>query len=90
MNGIVIASVESDGRLTPAHGCATALGDRFISRAELTANDERTAKYLRGEEIPADCADGWCSVLVDGYSLGAGKATGGVVKNKYPKSLRLR
>ena len=90
MNGIAIASVESDGRLTPAHGSATALGDRFVSRACLSANDERTAKYLRGEEIPADCPDGWCSVLVDGYPLGAGKATGGVVKNKYPKSLRLR
>ena len=33
-------------------------------------------------------ADGWCAVCVDGFALGAGKVSGGRIKNHYPKGLR--
>jgi NOL1/NOP2/fmu family ribosome biogenesis protein len=46
-------------------------------------------KYLRGETVAADVVNGWCLVCVDNYPLGWGKATGGTVKNHYPKGLRL-
>ena len=32
--------------------------------------------------------NGWCAVLVDGFPLGGGKASGGRIKNHYPKGLR--
>ena len=56
---------------------------------ELTLDDPRTAAWLRGEEINAATAQsGWCAVLVDGFPLGGGKASGGRIKNHYPKGLR--
>jgi len=50
----------------------------------------RIKSYLRGEEIDAKTADGdgWCAVLYEGVSLGGGKASGGRIKNHYPKGLR--
>ena len=42
-----------------------------------------------GEAIPAEtAAPGWAAVLADGFPLGFGKQSGGVVKNHYPKGLR--
>lgn len=39
--------------------------------------------------IPAEtAAPGWAAVLADGFPLGFGKQSGGVVKNHYPKGLR--
>lgn len=32
---------------------------------------------------------GWCLICVNGYGLGWGKATGGTIKNHYPKIFRL-
>ncbi|MFR1784786.1 MAG: methyltransferase RsmF C-terminal domain-like protein [Ruthenibacterium lactatiformans] len=55
----------------------------------LTLADPRTAAWLRGEAIPAEtAAPGWAAVLADGFPLGFGKQSGGVVKNHYPKGLR--
>ena len=60
------------------------LGDLFMTLA-----DPRTAAWLRGEAIPAEtAAPGWAAVLADGFPLGFGKQSGGVVKNHYPKGLR--
>ncbi|MEE0800211.1 MAG: RsmB/NOP family class I SAM-dependent RNA methyltransferase [Gemmiger sp.] len=77
------------GRLEPSHALFMAYGDRCRNREELTLQDPRTAAWLRGEEIPAEtAASGWCAVLVDGFPLGAGKVSGGRIKNHYPKALR--
>lgn len=47
-------------------------------------------KYLHGETIACDSMQkGWTLVCVDGLSLGWGKAVNGVVKNHYPKGLRI-
>ncbi len=76
-------------RFAPAHHLLHAFGAQCINKEELTADDARTAAYLRGEEIAAaTAADGWCAVLVDGHALGMGKVSGGRVKNHYPKGLR--
>ena len=86
--GVQLGSVEKD-RFTPAHHLMHAFGAQCANREELTAADPRTAAYLRGEEIEARTAgSGWCAVCVDGFALGAGKVSGGRVKNHYPKGLR--
>ena len=65
----------------------------------VAAASEEAAAYLKGEtleaEIPEEApgkekkpAKGWALVTVDGYSLGWGKLTGGILKNHYPKGLR--
>ena len=77
------------GRFEPAHALFMAFGTQCANREELTLADSRTAAWLRGEEIEAQTAqNGWCAVLVDGFPLGGGKASGGRIKNHYPKALR--
>ena len=54
----------------------------------ITAEDERILKYLKGETIDVDDLvlpkdKGWFLVLVDGYPLGWGKLANGTLKNKY-------
>lgn len=85
----VAAGTVQKGRFVPAHHLFTAFGHTCTNREQLTLQDPRLAAWLRGEEIEAKTAqNGWCSVLVDGFSLGAGKVSGGKVKNHYPKALR--
>ena len=51
---------------------------------------DKALAYVRGEQfsgIPAELK-GWTLVMYDGYGLGFGKASGGVLKNHYPKGLR--
>ena len=76
------------GRFEPAHALAPALnqGD-FVNQLLLEADNPALAAYIRGEEI--DCGGkGWTAVLADGFGIGWGKASGGRLKNRYPKALR--
>ena len=70
-------------------GASPVYGIRRAMRQCRTLADPRTAAWLRGEAIPAEtAAPGWAAVLADGFPLGFGKQSGGVVKNHYPKGLR--
>ncbi|MGN0984289.1 MAG: RsmB/NOP family class I SAM-dependent RNA methyltransferase [Gemmiger sp.] len=85
----VLAGTVLKNRFQPAHALFMAFGAQCTNREELTLADPRTAAWLRGEEIDAATAqNGWCTVLVDGFPLGGGKASGGRIKNHYPKALR--
>jgi 16S rRNA C967 or C1407 C5-methylase (RsmB/RsmF family)/NOL1/NOP2/fmu family ribosome biogenesis protein len=87
--GLHLGTLHKD-RLTPAHALALAASADHASRLfPLRADDPAAAAYLRGEELPADpAAKGWMLVTVDGFPLGWGKASGGQLKNHYPKGLR--
>lgn len=79
---------EKGKRLEPAHGV-------FVSReagdcrslVDFAPEDPALAAYLRGEEIDCECA-GYTAVCVNGVTVGFGKASGGRLKNRYPKGLR--
>ena len=87
--GVFVGSVQK-GRFVPEHHLFTAFGALCQNCEQLTLADPRTAEYLSGRELEArTAADGWCCVTVDGWPLGGGKASGGRVKNHYPKALRL-
>ena len=89
VRGGVLAGSVVKKRFQPAHALFMAYGSQCTNREELTRDDPRTAAWLRGEEIPAATAqNGWCAVCVDGFPLGAGKVSGGRIKNHYPKGLR--
>jgi len=47
-------------------------------------------QYLKGEALNINAKKGWILVGYDGYSLGFGKASEGIIKNHYPKGLRIR
>ena len=79
-------------RLEPCHSVfMAAAADDCRSVCRLAQDDARVTAFLRGEEIavPEECR-GWTAVAVDGVVTGFGKASGGRLKNRYPKGLRLR
>lgn len=45
--------------------------------------------YLNGQTFPAEGEKGWYLICVDGFSIGWGKLAGGVMKNHYPRGLRI-
>ena len=90
MSGVLLGEIKGT-TLVPHHQFFSAYGKLFKSKIELTRIDERTEKYLAGEEIDADTnLKGWCAVFFEGAPLGGGKASGGKIKNHYPKGLRTR
>lgn len=77
------------GRFIPSNALALALKkEDFTFTADFDAESDEIKKYMHGETLSGDI-DGWCAVLADGYPLGWAKGTGGVLKNHYPKHLRI-
>lgn len=75
-------------RIEPHHGLFMAQRPSRCRRVLNLAQDGETVlRYLRGEEIPCE-EIGYAAVCVEGVTLGFGKASGGTLKNKYPKGLR--
>ena len=71
----------------PAHALAL-WAKTAASCHELRVEDPACAAWLRGETLPTE-ARGWTLVRVDGFGLGWGKGVNGVLKNHYPKGLRI-
>lgn len=71
----------------PDHAWAVAAPAPDFSPVPLT--EAQAAAYLRGEVIPvAEDMHGWVLPTLHGLALGWGKASGGQMKNHYPKGLR--
>lgn len=86
--GITIGEIRKN-YIQPHHQFFMGLGELFKRKIHLSADSPELYKYLRGEEIPADCQNGWAVVMVDGCTLGGAKVVNGVAKNHYPKGLRI-
>lgn len=83
---------EWDGKIfKPAHALALALKKEQCKRS-IPLTREQAERYLRGEtlECSQGLANGWCVALFKDYPLGLCKIVNGVLKNHYPKALRLR
>lgn len=75
-------------RFEPSQALAMALGrEGYSCCISLKRDDDRTIRYLKGETLEvsdlAGSEKGWCLVCVDGFPLGWGKLSGGILKNKY-------
>ena len=78
------------GRFEPAHALATSLLGRLVGpRVSWTADDPRLRGYLRGETVPSPGPDGWVLVCYERWGIGWGRRTGGVIKNFFPRGLRV-
>lgn len=74
-------------RLEPSHALALALRPSEVTQVCETDEPER---YLRGETLSCDPAlGGWTLVTCQGQPMGWGKADRGIMKNHYPKGLRI-
>lgn len=77
------------GRFEPAHALAMALTPENGGRRHEAASADEAFAYLKGEPLRAAGPKGWTAVTWQGYPLGWGKASGDVIKNHYPKGLRI-
>lgn len=77
-------------RFVPAHALAMGLRPSQVRRVQTWAvDDPQIAAYLRGEALPGSGEPGWTLVCVDEFPLGWGKQNRGILKNEYPKGLRI-
>lgn len=77
-------------RFEPSHALALYLHAADVKRAASYHADSYEIKaYLSGQTLNYDGEKGWYLILADGYSIGWGKLAGSVLKNHYPKGLRI-
>lgn len=76
-------------RMEPSHALALSLKKHQVRKhIDLPSGGLEISAYLRGESIPFSGEKGWYLVTTDGFSIGWGKLSGGILKNHYPKGLR--
>ena len=77
-------------RFEPSHALALYLSPEKASRTlDLSLSLGEALSYMRGDALPCGDLKGWTLVCIEGRSAGWGKAAGGMLKNHYPKGLRL-
>ncbi len=86
--GVTIGEIRKN-YILPHHQYFMAMGSDFKRKINLSVDSEDIMRYLHGEEINADCENGWAVVTVDGCAVGGAKVVNGRAKNHYPKGLRL-
>ena len=76
-------------RFEPSHALALALKKSDVHNSfDLSVEDGSALRFLGGQTFYIEQGKGWHLICVDGYSMGWGKAAGGIMKNHYPKGLR--
>ncbi len=76
-------------RFEPSHALALALKPEEVRHSYAVSVEKgEAAAFIGGQTFPVSQEKGWHLITVDGYSLGWGKAAGGIMKNHYPKGLR--
>ncbi len=102
-NGLMMGEIKKN-RFEPSHSLAMALSIDDVKYAvNLDLDDEDVYKYIIGESISLDGkkvykysepdtgnnnSRAWILVTINGVSIGWGKESNGIMKNKYPKGLR--
>ena len=91
-SGLICGEIKKN-HFEPSQAFALALKkSQFKNTVDLSVDDPRVIKYLKGETIDIKDRDttskGWILVCVDGFPLGFGKIDKGIIKNKYAKGWR--
>ncbi|MBR4905667.1 MAG: RsmB/NOP family class I SAM-dependent RNA methyltransferase [Clostridia bacterium] len=85
--GLLLGEVKGS-RFEPAHALALAGRETpFYQRCELSFDE--AMRYLKGETLMKDAERGYGAATYMGHALGLYKASDGMLKNHYPKGLRL-
>lgn len=86
-HGLHLGTIVGGNRFEPSHALAMALNTAKVKKA-FTIDCDSASSYLRGNVIPCGDEKGWYVVMHGPFPLGWGKASGGMMKNHYPKGLR--
>ncbi|MGL5348622.1 MAG: RsmF rRNA methyltransferase first C-terminal domain-containing protein [Peptostreptococcaceae bacterium] len=77
-------------RFEPSHALSHYLRKEDVKNIQnLEISSEEVLQYLRGNTLNTGQSRGWVLVCVEGIPLGWGKESNGVLKNHYPKGLRI-
>ena len=77
-------------RFEPSHALALSMQPQeALHVASLSSDSREIRQYLMGQTFSWEGEKGWYLICVDGYSIGWGKLAGGIMKNHYPKGLRM-
>ena len=72
----------------PSHSLALALSPTQVKNI-IDIDYSTAVNYLKGNTLNYDCENGWNLIVYENCPLGWGKSTNGLVKNHYPKGLRI-
>ncbi|HEY0221306.1 RsmF rRNA methyltransferase first C-terminal domain-containing protein [Lactovum miscens] len=88
-NGLHIG-VFKKNRFEPSYALGIAL-NKNDSKQEIELTDEEVIGYAKGNPIIKDknLPNGWTHLLSDGHGFGFSKYVDGMLKNNYPKGLRI-
>ncbi len=93
--GLHLGTVKKD-RFEPSHALALFSSPDMAGRNAALSGLREAEKYIRGESLftqdisfNGSSDKGWCLISLEGYSLGWGKYDGRMIKNHYPKGLRI-
>ena len=88
-NGLHIGTLKKN-RFEPSHALSHYLTANDVKNIEnLSIDDERAKEYLRGNTINTEKSRSWVLVAIENIPLGWGKESNGILKNHYPKGLRI-
>lgn len=77
-------------RFEPSHHLALSLSASDVKHVyEMSSTEQEWKKYIRGETMATGKDRGWVLLTVDQFPIGWGKETKGILKNFYPKGLRI-
>ncbi|MBR6328343.1 MAG: RsmB/NOP family class I SAM-dependent RNA methyltransferase [Lachnospiraceae bacterium] len=86
--GLMLGSFEKN-RFEPAHSLALCMKPEDCLRV-VEADEAMAKSFLAGMTLSCDPSlKGWCVVSYEGFNLGWGKCSNGIVKNHYPRGLRI-
>jgi 16S rRNA C967 or C1407 C5-methylase (RsmB/RsmF family)/NOL1/NOP2/fmu family ribosome biogenesis protein len=85
--GLYVGNIKEYGFI-PSHALSHA-NHLELPRVELSWDDPRVKRYLKGETFSFDQKDGWYVFSVEGQGLGWIKMVKGLAKNHFPKGLRI-
>lgn len=88
--GLHLGTIKKN-RMEPSHALAMALRPEQVRQSlHLSADEPGILRYLSGNTLEtAALKNGWTLVCVEDYSSGWGKVSSGILKNHYPKGLRI-
>lgn len=88
VRGGLLLGERKPNRFEPSHALALYGGKTPFLHTE-ALSEEEAARYLKGDAIPRAAVKGYLAVTYRDHALGLAKASDGLLKNRYPKGLRL-
>ena len=76
------------GRFVPSHALCMALTPGQVKQV-IELDGIQLTQYLRGETLQMASSDGWGTICYKGVNVGWYKAVDGMLKNHFPKGLRI-